>query len=100
MHKFMMVSLTTIALATAALAQPLPAQAQQEGETRCGADGWVQRYSRITQSWAGTGQQCVQPQPQAAEPPDGEERCGPAGFVLRYSRLYHSWQSTTMRCQP
>ena len=65
-----------------------PARAQQDGESRCGADGNVERYSEGTHSWWPSLETCRS----ASEPEDGLSRCGASGYVETYSRLLRSWQ--------
>lgn len=87
----------------------------ENGLSRCGADGWVERYSRPLHSWMGTAAKCAAGTSKAdlsgeeggAVSPkrggegrrqDGISRCGADGWVERYSRPLKSWMQTAHKC--
>ncbi len=89
-----------------ALAPPTPAAAQVNGESRCGADGYVERYSDSSRSWRQSFTHCrnnaaneTSGRRTSDEPEDRVTRCGANGVVQRYWRSFHRWEDTFQRCQ-
>jgi hypothetical protein len=114
------VRLTAILCLLAAGAAPLPfiaapATAQEDGETRCGADGRAERFvvpNYGRPHWMSTTQSCrgrsgryarnEEYYDAYAPPEDGESRCGGDGHVERFVRPNYGkphWMSTTTRCR-
>ena len=93
-------SLSALALAIpVGVAVVAPARAQQKGETRCGANGRVQRYDGSQWNDEVTIGQCTQGENgHPREPQDGDQKCSPSGGVLVYSRISHSWQLGIGKC--
>lgn len=77
-----------------------PARAQQNGESRCGADGYVERYSSSLHSWLGTGSKCASNRGghDNGGPVQGDTKCGADGKVYTY---YPSmgWQGGYAACK-
>lgn len=94
-------------LGTFLLFNPL-LHAQKDGETRCGADNWVERYEVNSiypdGHWRSTPTRCSSSPSRRDDrgPKDGETRCGADGWVEKYevNSTYPDghWGSTATRC--
>ena len=86
--------------------------AQTNGESRCGADGYVERYSKILDSWQSSGTRCSgsggggysrggsgngNGGGRGGEPQDGDTKCGADGKVYHY--YGHSWSGGILDCK-
>ncbi len=93
-----------------------PAFAQEDGESRCGADGHIERFMVPRYGrphWQSTLQSCAKRRSRYAEreeryyddydgPEDGESRCGADGRVERFVRPNYGkphWMATTQHCR-
>ena len=86
--------------------------AQTNGETRCGADGYVERYSKFMDSWQSTYSHCSGSGGGSSssrnnngsgggggEPQDGDTKCGADGKVYHYHAYSHQWTGGIADCK-
>lgn len=92
-----------------AIAAASPASAQTDGETRCGADNYVQTYNSLLGRWiTDSSKKCAYQANTdtnglgnrgAVKPSEGDQKCGPDGYILQYSRFGDEWRPTYRRCE-
>lgn len=85
-----------------------PAMAQENGESRCGADGYVERYTSYNHSWSSSLLHCAggggRSQSEdhhgggGGEPEDGDTKCGADGKVYTYFAGSHHWGGGIANC--
>ena len=106
-----MVGLVSIASGPAGILVPTaPASAQEDGESRCGADEHVERYDAVARHWSWQMSECAQGAPTRSddgdharrsddEPQEGDTKCGADGKVYTYYRGLHSWEGGIEDCK-
>lgn len=74
-----------------------------EGETRCGADGWTQRCTRMADGRLAWGPHDFRNCGSAVQCAAGDKKCGPDGKIMecRANPIggATSWNSTSKGCQ-